>query len=157
ELRLLAHFSGDEELRRAFAEDRDIHARVAAQIFAVPEADVAPEMRRVAKMVNFGVIYGMSAFGPAQRLEMQKEEAAKFIDAYFARYPKVLAYQDELLEKCRKRGYVSTILGRRRAIQGIRPRSSYKQRNQPEREAVNMEIQGSAADLIKVAMLNIYR
>jgi len=157
ELRLLAHFSGDEEMRKAFAEDRDIHARVATQIFGVPEQDVTAEMRRAAKTVNFGVIYGISAFGLAQRLEMNKDEAARFIDAYFAGYPKVLAYQDRLLEQCRSKGYVSTILDRRRAINGIRPRSTYRQRNQPEREAINMEIQGSAADLIKVAMVNIYR
>ncbi len=157
ELRLLAHFSGDEELRRAFAEDKDIHARVAAQIFAVAESDVTSAMRRAAKTVNFGVIYGISAFGLAQRLEITKEEAGKFIDAYFARYPKVMAYQDELLRKCLRLGYVGTILGRRRAIHGIRSYTTYRQRNQPEREAVNMEIQGSAADLIKMAMLNIFR
>jgi DNA polymerase-1 len=157
ELRLLAHFSGDEEMRKAFAEDRDIHAKVATQIFGVPESEVTAEMRRASKTVNFGVIYGISAFGLAQRLEMDKEEAARFIDAYFAGYPKVLAYQDRLLEQCRRNGYVSTILDRRRAINGIRLRSTYRQRNQPEREAINMEIQGSAADLIKVAMVNIYR
>lgn len=157
ELRLLAHFSGDEELQRAFAEDHDIHARVAAQVFGIDEDAVTAEMRRAAKTVNFGVIYGISAFGLAQRLEIDKDEAGRFIDAYFARYPKVLAYQDGLLEQCRKLGYVSTILGRRRAIHGIRRHTSYRGRNQPEREAINMEIQGSAADLIKVAMVNIYR
>jgi DNA polymerase-1 len=157
ELRLLAHFSRDEELRRAFAEDRDIHASVAAQIFGVPEEEVTPEQRRIAKTVNFGVLYGMSAHGLAQRLGLTKEEAARFIDAYFARYPSVAAYQDDLLAKCRRDQYVGTILGRRRAITGIRPDSTYQQRNQPEREAINMEIQGSAADLIKVAMLNTHR
>jgi DNA polymerase-1 len=157
ELRLLAHFCGDEELRRIFAADGDIHASVAAQIFGLPESEVAPEMRRLAKVVNFGVLYGMSAHGLAQRLGMPRDDAARFIDAYFARYPKVLDYQSRLLERCRKLGYVSTILGRRRAITGIRPRSTYQQRNQPEREAVNMEIQGSAADLIKLAMLHIHR
>lgn len=157
ELRLLSHFCGDDALRQAFADDRDIHAAVAAQIFGVPEKDVTSSMRRMAKTVNFGVIYGISAFGLGARLEMDKEEAGKFIDAYFARYPKVLDYQQNLLKECAKRGYVSTILGRRRMIRGIRSWSSYKGRNQPEREAINMEIQGSAADLIKVAMLNIYR
>jgi DNA polymerase-1 len=155
ELRMLAHFCGDAELRRAFAEDRDVHARVASQIYGVAEPDVTSEMRRTAKMVNFGVIYGMSAFGLAERLGIPKEEAAAFIDAYFARYPKVAEYQSCLLEKCRQNGYVSTILGRRREITGIRRDSVYQQRNQPEREAINMEIQGSAADLIKAAMLNI--
>lgn len=157
ELRLLAHFSGDEELRRAFAEDRDIHSRVAAQIFGVEEGDVTSTMRRTAKTVNFGVIYGISAFGLAPRLEISREQAEAFIDSYFKRYPRVLAYQEELLESCRQQGYVSTILGRRRAISGIRAKSSYKSRNQPEREAINMQVQGSAADLIKVAMLAVYR
>jgi DNA polymerase-1 len=157
ELRMLAHFSGDAALRQAFAAEADIHASVAAQIYGVPEPDVTAEMRRTAKTVNFGVIYGMSAFGLAQRLGMPKEEAARFIDAYFARFSKVADYQTQLLEKCRRHGYVSTILGRRREISGIRPDSSYQQRNQPEREAINMEIQGSAADLIKMAMLKIYR
>jgi DNA polymerase-1 len=159
ELRLLAHFSGDEELRRAFAEDRDIHATVAAQVFGVPEKDVTPDMRRLAKTVNFGVIYGMSEFGLAQRLHIPREEAARFIEAYFARYPKVLAYQDRLLQECRRTGLVRTLLGRRRAFDPkvLRPDSTYKQRNQAEREAINMEIQGSAADLIKVAMLGVFR
>jgi DNA polymerase-1 len=157
ELRLLAHFCGDEALRRAFAEERDIHALVAAQIFGVPEEEVTSEIRRRAKTVNFGVIYGMSAVGLAQRLGIPKDEASRFIDAYFARYPKVQEYQTRLLENCRRNRYVSTILGRRREITGIRERSTYQQRSQPEREAINMEIQGSAADLIKMAMLNIYR
>jgi DNA polymerase I len=157
ELRLLAHFCGDEALQQAFAHDRDVHSLVAGQIFRVPEAEVTAEMRRVAKTVNFGVIYGMSAHGLAQRLRIPREEAAAFIDAYFARYPRVLEYQSRLLADCRRLGYVSTILGRRREITGVRNDSTYQQRNQPEREAVNMEIQGSAADLIKLAMLNIQR
>jgi DNA polymerase-1 len=157
ELRLLAHFCGDEGLRQTFAADHDVHASVAAQIFGVPEAEVTSAMRRVAKTVNFGVIYGISAHGLAVRLGIPREEAARFIDAYFARYPTVLSYQADLLAKCRRDGYVGTILGRRRAITGIRPDSTYQQRNQPEREAINMEIQGSAADLIKLAMLNIHR
>jgi DNA polymerase-1 len=157
ELRLLTHFCGDERLRQAFAEDRDIHATVAAEVFGVAEQDVSSEMRRRAKTVNFGVIYGMSAYGLAVRLGISKEEAGQFIDAYFGRYPKVQEYQGRLLETCRKSGFVTTILGRRRAITGIRARTTYQQRNQPEREAINMEIQGSAADLMKLAMLNVYR
>ena len=157
ELRLLAHYCGDEALARAFAEDRDIHSQVAAQVFGVPEADVTSAQRGMAKTINFGVIYGMSPYGLADRLEISKEEGAAFIDAYFARYPRVLAYQEKLLQECRLQGHVRTILGRRRAIAGIRPQSSYKSRNQPEREAINMQIQGSAADLIKVAMVNIGR
>ncbi len=159
ELRLLAHFCGDAELRRAFAEDRDIHAAVAAQIFGVAEADVTSAMRRMAKTVNFGVIYGISPVGLGQRLEMSRDEAAKFIASYFARYPKVQEYQDRLLKDCRKNGYVSTILGRRRHFDrdAIRAHSTYQQRNTAEREAINMEVQGSAADLIKLAMLHVYR
>ncbi len=157
ELRLLAHFCGDANLQQAFAEDRDIHGSVAAQIFGVPEKDVTSEMRRRAKTVNFGVIYGISAHGLAVRLGISREEGARFIDAYFAQYPKVQEYQAKLLAECRRTGYVGTILGRRRAITGVRPDSTYASRNQPEREAINMEIQGSAADLMKLAMLNVYR
>jgi DNA polymerase-1 len=157
ELRLLAHFCGDSELRRAFAEDGDIHALVASQIFGVPQQEVTSDMRRMAKTVNFGVIYGMSAVGLAQRLGIPREEAVEFIDAYFGRYPRVQEYQAKLLENCRRNRYVSTILGRRREITGIQADSTYQRRSQPEREAINMEIQGSAADLIKMAMLNIYR
>jgi DNA polymerase I len=159
ELRMLAHFSGDENLQRAFREDRDVHAIVAADIFKVAEKDVQDSQRRVAKTVNFGVIYGMSASGLATRLGIPKAEADRFIDAYFARYPKVLAYQDNLLATARKTGHVATILGRRRTFDpsAIRPHSTYHQRNQAEREAINMEIQGSAADLMKRAMLALHR
>jgi DNA polymerase-1 len=109
--------------------------------------------------VNFGVIYGMSAFGLAQRLGIGRDQARAFIDAYFARYPRVLEYQDRLLAKCRNTGYVTTILGRRRRIDpgAVRANSRYQQRNQSEREAINMEVQGSAADLMKLAMLHVYR
>jgi DNA polymerase-1 len=159
ELRLLAHFSGDEALRTAFAEDRDIHASVAAGIFKVPEDQVTSAQRRVAKTVNFGVIYGMSGSGLAVRLGISKAEADRFIDEYFARFPKVLAYQQNLLAKCHESAVVGTLLGRRRKFdrESIRPKSSYQQRNTAEREAINMEIQGSAADLMKLAMLNVYR
>jgi DNA polymerase-1 len=159
ELRLLAHFCGDEELTRAFAEERDVHTAVAAQIFHVPDAEVTADQRRMAKTVNFGVIYGMSAGGLAQRLEIKKEDAAAFIGAYFSRYPRVEAYQKRLLEDCRKNGYVATILGRRRTFDptAIRPYSTYQGRNTAEREAINSEIQGSAADLIKLAMLAVHR
>jgi DNA polymerase-1 len=159
ELRLLAHFCGDEQMRAAFAADHDIHARVAAEIFKVPEAAVTGLQRRMAKTVNFGVIYGISAHGLSVRLGMPRKDAEKFIDDYFARFPKVLEYQNNLLTNARATGYVSTILGRRRRFDpsAIRPNSSYQQRNQAEREAINMEIQGSAADLMKLAMLAVYR
>jgi DNA polymerase-1 len=159
ELRLLAHFSGDDVLRAAFAEDKDIHTSVAAGIFKVPEDAVTSDQRRVAKTVNFGVIYGMSATGLATRLGMPRREAETFIDDYFARFPKVLAYQDGLLEKAATAGYVGTLLGRRRAfkLDGRDVKSGYRARTQPAREAINMEIQGSAADLMKLAMLAVYR
>ncbi len=156
ELRLLAHFSGDKALQKAFAEDRDIHALVAAEVFNVAQNHVTDAMRRAAKVVNFGVIYGMSPGGLARGLNIPLPDAVKFIDAYFAKYPLVQEYQDNLLRSCREQGFVQTILGRRRQIEGVRPTTSYKNRNQPEREAINMQIQGSAADLIKVAMLNIH-
>ena len=156
ELRLLAHFSEDQALQQAFAENRDIHAMVAEKIFGVEHHQVSEAMRRAAKTVNFGVIYGISAPGLAQRLNISTKEAAAFIDAYFQKYPRVQEYQENLLKTCREQGHVSTILGRRRQIEGVRPTTSFKNRNQPEREAINMQIQGSAADLIKVAMLNIH-
>ncbi len=157
ELRLLAHFSGDENLRRAFAADHDIHASVAAGIFNVPEDKITSEQRRVAKTVNFGVIYGMSAHGLATRLGISQKDAAKFIDDYFERFGAVAKYQERLLQKCAREKSVGTILGRRRKIEGVRPQASYSGLNQPEREAVNMEIQGSAADLMKLAMLEAHR
>ncbi len=158
ELRFLAHFCDDANMIAAFREDRDIHTIVAAQVFKVPEAEVTKDQRRVAKTVNFGVIYGISAVGLAIGLSITKKEAATFIDDYFARYPTVQKYQDELLAQARANEYVSTILGRRRTFGpgSIRPRSTYRQRNQAEREAINMEIQGSAADLIKLAMLRVH-
>ncbi|NBR07029.1 MAG: DNA polymerase I [Planctomycetes bacterium] len=155
ELRLLAHFCNDKNMIKAFEDEKDIHSQVASEIFAIPETMVSSDMRRTAKTVNFGIIYGISAHGLAQRLEIDRHDASRFIDAYFARYPNVLKYQDDLLARCRSTGYVSTILGRRRRIDGIRDRSTFQQRNQPEREAINMEIQGSAADLIKLAMIGV--
>ncbi|MCU0706457.1 MAG: DNA polymerase I, partial [Fimbriiglobus sp.] len=159
ELRLLAHFCDDPVLKSAFADGVDIHTRVAAEVFKVAEKDVTKEQRGVAKTVNFGVLYGMSAVGLAMRLSIDKKQAAQFIDDYFARYPTVLAYQEGVLKRARESGFVGTILGRRRKFDptAIRPRSTYDQRNQAEREAINLEIQGSAADLLKVAMLNIHR
>lgn len=159
ELRLLAHFCQDEQLLEAFANDRDVHSIVAAEIFQVNEADVTADQRRMAKTVNFGVIYGMSAGGLSTRLSIPRKDAEKFIDDYFAHYPKVLAYQDNLLKKTRIDGYVATPLGRRRTFDssGIREFSRYQGRTQAEREAINMEIQGTAADLMKLAMLRVHR
>lgn len=164
ELRVLAHFSGDKTLRAAFDRDEDIHARVASQVYAVPLESVTSAMRRVAKAVNFGVIYGQSPFGLAKMLDIDQEEAAKYIDAYFNGYRGVEQFLRDVLVACRKQGYVTTILGRRRAIQGVRDITvtrlgdpAARQRTLPERTAINTVIQGSAADLMKLAMINVHR
>jgi DNA polymerase-1 len=156
ELRVLAHFSADERLREAFANDEDIHARVASQIYRVPLDQVTSDMRRQAKTVNFGVVYGQSPFGLAKELRIDKQEAAQFIEAYFAGYPGIEKFLNRVLADCQTSGYVSTILGRRRAIRGVRAEPG-RQRNLAERTAINTVIQGSAADLIKLAMLGIHR
>jgi len=156
ELRVLAHYSGDERLCEAFARDEDIHARVASQVNGVPLDCVTPEMRRAAKAVNFGVVYGQSPFGLARGLGISQEEAATFINDYFGGYPGIEKFLDRVLVECRKKGYVETILGRRRAISGVRE-SANRQRNLAERTAVNTVIQGSAADLMKLAMIAIHR
>ncbi len=159
ELRVLAHFSGDENLCAAFASDEDIHTRVAAQVYGVELESVTGEMRRTAKAVNFGVIYGQSPFGLAKTLGIEQDVAAAFIEGYFNRHPGVEEFLNQILVECRAKGYVTTILGRRRAIRGIRPEGQGvgRQRNLSERTAINTVIQGSAADLIKLAMIAIYR
>ncbi|MCS7305910.1 MAG: DNA polymerase I [Thermoguttaceae bacterium] len=156
ELRILAHYCGDERLCEAFRRDEDIHARVASQIFGVPLEEVTPEMRRRAKAVNFGVIYGQTAFGLSKQLGISPEEAAQFIDTYFGGYPRIEEFLRHTLAECHQAGYVKTILGRRRVIEGVRPEAG-RQRNLAERTAINTVIQGSAADLIKLAMLGVWR
>lgn len=156
ELRMLAHFSGDATLRRAFGDDLDIHAVVGAQIGGVPVEEVTPELRRRAKAVNFGIMYGQSPFGLAKQLKIDKEEAAAFIDAYFQQYPGVEEFFTRVLEEAKQNQFVSTILGRRRPITGVK-NTTGRVRNLPERTAINTVIQGSAADLIKQAMVNIHR
>ncbi|MEX0937808.1 MAG: DNA polymerase I [Pirellulales bacterium] len=156
ELRVLAHFSQDEALRESFARDEDVHSRVASEVYGVSLDDVTSEMRRQAKAVNFGVVYGQSPFGLARSLGIEQDAAAQFIDTYFARYPGVEEFLAKTLAECRENGYVTTILGRRRAIRGVRADAG-RQRNLPERTAINTVIQGSAADLIKLAMIAIHR
>jgi DNA polymerase-1 len=157
ELRLMAHLSGDEAMRRAFEQGQDIHDFTARQIFNVaPEARVDPDQRRMAKSVNFGLFYGMSDFGLAQRLEISRAEAKAITTAYFARFPSVRAYIDRTLEAGRRDGYVSTILGRRRYMPGL-VSGNYMLRAAAEREATNAPLQGSAADLMKLAMVRIDR
>jgi DNA polymerase-1 len=152
ELRVLAHYTDDPALVRAFAADQDIHTAVAARIFGVAEAAVDSQMRRVAKTVNFGVIYGLSPFGLAGRLGISREEATAFIEAYFREYAGVDAFITRTLEAALASGRVETILGRRRPINGIK-NTTGRARNPAERYAINTVIQGSAADLIKRAML----
>jgi len=154
ELRMLAHYSGDEALVRAFRQDRDIHTFVASQIYGVAEKDVTDEMRRSAKIVNFSLIYGKTAYGLARDLGIGVAEAEQFIDEYFARYKGVRAFTAQVLERAKREGHVTTILGRRRYIEGI-DKMDLKRLNFPERTAINTVIQGSAADLIKVAMVRI--
>lgn len=154
ELRILAHFSGDPALKSAFEQQVDIHSAVAAEVFGVELADVTADQRRVAKAVNFGVIYGQSPFGLAAVLGIEQGVAAQFIDDYFTKYAGVAKFIESTLERCRTTGYARTILGRRREIQGIRPQRPSNM-NMPERTAVNTVIQGSAADLIKRAMIQV--
>jgi DNA polymerase-1 len=156
ELRMLAHFSRDEALVQAFAEDRDIHTFVASQIYGVREEDVTSEMRGAAKVVNFSLIYGKTAYGLARDLGIGVGEAERFIDEYFARYRGVRTFTAAVLEAAKRQGYVTTILGRRREIEGIGTMDP-KRLNFPERTAINTVIQGSAADLMKVAMNRIWR
>lgn len=154
ELRILAHFCQDPRLCEAFRNDEDIHTAVAAEVFGVSLDQVTPEMRRRAKTVNFGVIYGQTPLGLAKQLRIPKEEAAAFIEAYFARYHGIEDFLQQVLRSCRQNGYVSTIMGRKRFITGVRENPT-RQRNLPERTAVNTVIQGSAADLIKKAMIRV--
>jgi DNA polymerase-1 len=166
ELRILAHYSEDPALCEAFARDDDIHTLVAGQVFGIDQAEVTSDMRRKAKAVNFGIIYGQSSFGLAKSLDISQDEAAAFIDAYFVRYSGVGKFFADTLVQCSRQGYVSTMLGRRRAIQGARvPDAMFsgveswgrRPLNLPERTAVNTVIQGSAADMIKLAMIAIAR
>ncbi|MBI5167112.1 MAG: DNA polymerase I [candidate division NC10 bacterium] len=156
ELRLLAQFSQDEALIQAFRQGEDIHARTAAEIFAITPEAVNPEMRRRAKAVNFGIIYGMSPFGLASDLGITQEEAKGYIDRYFAHYQGVKAYIERVISEARQAGYVTTVLGRRRYIPELHS-TDHNLRGFGERTAINTPIQGSAADLIKVAMIQIYR
>ncbi|MFC2002343.1 DNA polymerase I [Chloroflexota bacterium] len=156
DLRVLAHLSQDESLLWAFHQDEDIHAATAAQLFGVDASQVTPDMRRLAKTVNFGVIYGMSDYGLEQATELSREEAARFIAAYFEKYPGVRRYIEDTKEQARKQGYVQTLLGRRRRIPEISS-SNRQVREAAERMAINMPVQGTSADIIKVAMINLDR
>jgi DNA polymerase I len=156
ELRILAHLSGDQGLLDAFHNNIDIHSRTASEIFGVPAEEVTIEQRRAAKTINFGVIYGMSAFGLSEALGIPAREASAIIDHYFARHSGVSAYMEATLEGARTAGYVTTLLGRKRPIPEINnPNNNI--RMQAERMAINTPVQGTAADLIKIAMINIQK
>jgi DNA polymerase-1 len=155
ELRILAHISGDKTLKKAFANDEDVHRRTAAAVYGVDVADVTPEMRAVAKTANFAIIYGVSAFGLSQQTDLDVGEAREFIDTYFERYPKVKEYMEGSISQARTEGYVSTLLGRRRFLPEINA-DNRQRREFAERIAINTPIQGTAADLIKLAMIKIH-
>lgn len=154
ELRILAHLSGDADLLKAFNEDEDIHTYTASLIFDKAETDVTAQMRNYAKRVNFGIIYGMSAFGLAKDLKVAQADAQEFIDKYFLRYPAVRKFMDDEIKKCEQRGYVLTLLHRRRYIPEINS-ENMAMRQFAQRQAINTPVQGSAADLMKLAMINI--
>jgi DNA polymerase-1 len=155
ELRIIASLSGDKAMIDAFNHNYDVHAATASRIYNVPLDAVTAEMRRNAKTVNFGIIYGISAFGLSQRLGIARKEATEIINQYFTQYPDIKKYMDDSIEKARQNGYVETMLGRRRYLPDINSRN-YAVRGFAERNAINAPIQGSAADMIKVAMIHIH-
>ena len=152
----MAHLSGDEELCKAFLNGEDIHSATAAKIFHKSIDEVTAEERRRAKTANFGIIYGISAFGLAQRLDIPRSEAKALIDGYFASYPQVREYMERVVDEARCRGYVTTLFGRRRYLADIGSRNA-NARQLAERNAINAPIQGSAADIMKLAMVGVAR
>lgn len=156
ELRIMAAFSKDESMMQAFKQGRDIHATTAAKVFGVDVDNVEPNMRRKAKEVNFGIIYGISAYGLSQNLNIARGEAQEIIDSYFKEFPNVKKYMDGTIEKAKSDEYVETILGRRRYLRNINSRN-FTMRGFDERNAINAPIQGSAADIIKIAMIDIHK
>jgi DNA polymerase-1 len=156
ELRIMAHISGDEAMLRAFAQGEDIHRATAAEIFNLAPEDVESEQRRYAKVINFGLIYGMSAFGLAAQLAIERSAAQMFIDKYFTRYPGVAGYMRRTRELAHKQGYVETVFGRRLWLPDINAGGGPR-RQGAERAAINAPMQGTAADLIKLAMIVLQR
>jgi DNA polymerase-1 len=154
ELRIMAHLSGDENLRRAFAQGEDIHRATAAEVFGVPLAEVGADQRRVAKVINFGLIYGMSSFGVAQNLGIDRGTAQGYIERYFARYPGSKRYMDETRRRAKELGYVETVFGRRLWLPELKSGAPVR-RQAAERAAINAPMQGTAADLIKLAMIAV--
>jgi DNA polymerase I len=156
ELRILAHVSGEPKLREAFARGDDIHAATASEVLGVPQAELTKDQRNVAKMVNFGIIYGISAFGLSENLEIPREEAQAYIDAYLARFPFVQDFIERTIEQATRDGYVTTLFGRRRPVPELKA-TNRQTRGLGERLAVNSVMQGTAADIIKAAMVAIHR
>ena len=156
ELRVLAHMSGDEQLIEAYHMDQDIHRITAAKVFHTPFEEVTDLQRRNAKAVNFGIVYGISSFGLSQDLSISRQEAAEYIEQYFATYPGVKEFLDRLVSEAREKGYITTMFGRRRPIPELTS-SNYMQRSFGERVAMNSPIQGTAADIIKIAMIRVWR
>jgi DNA polymerase-1 len=154
ELRIMAHLSGDESLLRAFAEDRDVHQATAAEVFGLPLGEVSADQRRSAKAINFGLIYGMSAFGLARQLGIGRGEAQRYVDLYFERYPGVKRYMDETRRQAHETGFVETVFGRRLYLPEIQSRNQAL-RQYAERSAINAPMQGTAADIIKRAMIDV--
>ena len=154
ELRILAHITKDAGLMEAFKRDEDIHAATASQVFNVPLEEVTPDHRRFAKMVNFGLLYGMSEFGLAARSDRSREEAAPIVQEYFRKYPGVMRYREDILQTAREKGYVETLLGRRRYLPEVHADNA-QVRSAAERMAINAPIQGAAADIIKIAMIRL--
>ena len=156
ELRIIAAFAGDESMIDAFKNGIDINATTASKVFKVPIEEITPDIRRKAKEVNFGLIYGISAFGLSQNIGISRTEASEIIDAYFTEFPSIRRYMDNAINKAKELEYVETILGRRRYLRDINSRNATV-RGYAERNAINAPIQGSAADMIKVAMINIHK
>ncbi|MBR0148837.1 MAG: DNA polymerase I [Lachnospiraceae bacterium] len=156
ELRILACMSGDEKLIEAYNQQQDIHALTASQVFHVPFDEVTPQMRRNAKAVNFGIVYGISSFGLSQDLSITRSEAAEYIEKYFATYPGVKSFLDELVKNAKEKGYVTTMYGRKRPVPELKS-GNFMQRQFGERVAMNAPIQGTAADIMKMAMINVER
>ncbi len=154
ELRILAHISGDETMRAAFISGEDIHAVTASQVFGVPPEKVTGAMRSRAKAVNFGIVYGISAFSLAQDIHVRPYEAKEYMEAYLEKYHGVRDYMKRVVEQAREDGYVSTLFGRRRALPELKS-SNFNMRSFGERVALNMPIQGTAADVIKLAMVHV--
>jgi DNA polymerase-1 len=154
ELRIMAHISRDESLLNAFAEGLDIHRATASEVFSVPVEAVTSQQRSYVKAINFGLIYGMSAFGLSRQLDIERSAAQQYMDRYFARYPGVAEYMQRTRELARRQGYVETVFGRRLWLQEIRSGSPMR-RQAAERAAINAPMQGTAADLIKVAMVRV--